>query len=184
MQGLGGGEGGGSGRPLVPARGGRRVGLLGSSDSACEVDRSGPRRGQHPRRVGDVEAAGGGERDPVGARDAQERCAPDRQCPDRLDQGGSVGAGQLGLLAGQPCLVEQHQHGPLRRLLPSEGGNRVRYVRGTSCALISHPFSLPCGHPTKEGVDRDGGRSVPDAPVGPWLTTGRRDRAGTVKERR
>lgn len=160
------------------------MGLLGSSDPACEVDRGGPGPGQHPRGVGDVEAAHGGERDPVGARDTQERRAPHRQCPDRLDQGRSVGAGQLALLPGQPCLVEQHQHGPFGRLLPAEGGNRVRYVRGTSCELISHPFSLPCGHPAKEGVDSDGGRSVSDVPVGPWLTTGRRDRAGTVKERR
>ena len=73
-----------------------------------EIDRRRSRRCQDAHRVVEVLPTLGRERVRVRGRDADRRCATDRQRPDRVRDLARRRADQLDLLVGQPPLVEQH----------------------------------------------------------------------------
>ena len=106
----------------------------------------------------------GGESHTIGTGDAQQRRPAHGERLDRPHQGGHIGADQLDLLGGQPGLVEKHQYGPFRRLVPAQRRKRGRLVPDrVLCVLISHPPSLP-----GERTDNEGAKEIraPGPPAG------------------
>lgn len=135
----------------LPLAGGLPVGRRHPSHPVTEVHRGGPRPFQETGRLRDVEAPRSGERHPVAPGDPEQRRPSHRQRPDRPHERGHVGAHQLDLVGGQPRLVEKHQHGTFRRLVPAKYGERRRLeARRRLRVLISHPSSLPGEPPAHE----------------------------------
>ncbi|GFN04357.1 hypothetical protein Smic_29130 [Streptomyces microflavus] len=136
-----------------PLLGRRPVSRSHPSHPVAEIHRGGPRPLQQPGGLRHVVAPRRRERHPVSPGDPEEWGPSYRQRPDRPHQRGHIRAHQLDLLHGQPRLVEEHQYGTFRKLVPTEYGKRGRLTAHRRLrVLISHLPSLPGEPPTNEGT--------------------------------
>ena len=76
----------------------------------AEIHGRRPRRGEHVVRRVEILSAGRSEREPVRRRDADRRCAANREGADGVGDVSRRRAPQLDLVVGQAPLVE-HDHG-------------------------------------------------------------------------